>query len=132
MGGELWLASVTPLMAVRLVWAGLLLVCPGALARATGSGPGDGTWRVVARVLGARHLAEAVLELRGTRGRDELAAVVDCLHALSVTAYAALDRRNRHPALFDALVAWAFATWSWRCVSGGDEAGGSSPVLIGT
>jgi len=128
---EFKLGPVTPLMAVRLVWGGLLVGFPGALERVAGSRPSDTSWRVVARLLGARHLAEVALELRGTRERTQLAAVVDSLHALSVTAYVALDRRHRRAALLDALMAWGFATWSWRSVAGGG-ADGLSPVLIGS
>lgn len=129
--GRFKLGPVTPLIAMRVAWGGVLVVFPGALDRVAGSRSSDSSWRVVARLLGARHLAEALLELRGTRERNQLAAMVDSLHALSVTAYVALDRRHRRAALLDALMAWGFATWSWRSVSGG-AAAGPSPVLIGS
>lgn len=84
-------------------------------------------------MLGTRHLAEAALELRRPARRTaELVAVVDSLHALSVTAYAALDPRGRRAAMMDGLVAWGFATWSWRSVRGCGRRARSSPVLIGS
>ncbi len=123
---------MTPLVAVRLAWAGLLLGFPRLVERAAGGGANDRTWLVLARVLGTRHLIEAGLELKGTPPRAELAAVVDSLHALSVTALVSFDRRRWRAALLDALMAWVFAAWSWRSVAGPRVRARTSPVLIGS
>jgi hypothetical protein len=96
---------------VRAAWGGALLVAPGAvLALTTRSDPAFlGAARTVLRVLGARHLVQAGVELRRP-GAAVLGAgaVVDGLHAASGVTLAALDRRWRRSALLDAAVATGF------------------------
>lgn len=61
----------------------------------------------MARILGLRHLAQALLlDLGGTRGRLLLGATVDATHALSMVGLAVLgSERHRHPAALDAALA---------------------------
>ncbi|MDN5749977.1 MAG: hypothetical protein L0H64_15925 [Pseudonocardia sp.] len=96
---------------VRVAWGGLLLIAPGAVLAVTiRSDPAFlGTARAVLRVLGARHLVQAGVELTAPRPAVlAVAAVVDGLHAASGLAYGALDPRWRRSALLDAAVAAGF------------------------
>ncbi len=122
---------------VTLVRAGYgvgLVVAPGTLIKLTG-GPGAvsrdppggrgeaaaraeagaARARMVARVLGVRHLAQAAFTA-GTEWADPGnplplggGAAVDALHAASMLGLGALDRRVRRTALTDALLETALA-----------------------
>jgi hypothetical protein len=90
---------------------GVALCCaPGpitGLVGGTSSTPGD---RAVARVLGARHVAQAVVTLgRPTPAVLALGAGADVLHSASMVALAVLDRPRRRLGAADALIAAAFA-----------------------
>ena len=77
-------------MGVRFVWGALLLVAPGPLLRMLSGRPGDGFLRVIVRILGARHIAEAIFDRDGSRGRLALSAAVDTVHAGSAMAWGIL------------------------------------------
>ncbi len=98
----------SPDLQVRLAWGALLLVRPGVGVRVLGGRSTEGAdW--VMRVLGARHVIEAGLELRhGPRWR-RAGGVVDALHSASALGFAQIDRRWRRVARADALVAAGFA-----------------------
>jgi hypothetical protein len=102
-----------------------LVLAPGALIRLTGrpapvpGGSGDaaaraeaarGRARGVARVLGARHLAQAGLTAAaqwadpGSPGSFGLGAAVDLVHAASMVGLGAIDRRVRRTTFADAAV----------------------------
>lgn len=102
---------------VRAAWGGALLIAPGAvLAVTTRCDPAFlGTARTVLRVLGARNLVQACVELRLPRP-SVLAAAVDGLHAASGLAYGALDPGWRRSALLDAAVAAGFCLSTARSV----------------
>jgi len=102
------------LTSTRIAWAALLLVAPDLVMRALDGPPPDRRWRIVARVLGLRHLAEAWFERSGRPSRLSGAALVDTLHALSVVGYATLDPLHRRASLADASVAGCFAVYGWR------------------
>ncbi len=90
---------------------GVLLVCaPDPVVRRYGGHPADRRARVVARILGARHLTQAVLTL-GTPGPTVLALGVeaDLAHAASMLGLGAVDRARRRAALIDAAGAGSFA-----------------------
>lgn len=95
---------------VRLVYGATLLAAPGTLIKLTCAHPADSRARLVARVLGARHCAQAAL-VGGTRAplAHELATAVDLLHALSMAGLAVFDRTYRRAEVFDGCVATAFA-----------------------
>ncbi|MGH9103803.1 MAG: hypothetical protein ACRDYD_12605 [Acidimicrobiales bacterium] len=92
------------LAVIRAGWGVLLLAAPGAVLRAGGMGAHASPWRSVVRVLGARHLAQALTEPGAGRTSLRLGAAVDALHLLSDLALALADRRRRRPALSDAAV----------------------------
>ena len=77
---------------VRAAYGASLLAAPGAVVRTVSGKPADGPSAIVARVLGARHIAQAA-----TVGRSErrlllaAGAATDGLHALSMVALAAFD-----------------------------------------
>jgi hypothetical protein len=87
-----------------------LLLAPGAVMRvASGRTMGQAP-KVVGRILGARHLVQAlVVERVGTRNRLLAGTAVDAAHALSMIWLATLDRGCRRPATYDALIATGLA-----------------------
>jgi hypothetical protein len=94
---------------IRLIYGSLLLIAPGRLV-GRGRDRADARFRFVARVLGARHVLQAVVTaLRPTATVRRGGAVVDCLHAATDLGCAVLDRRRRGPASVDAGVALALA-----------------------
>ncbi|MFI7427694.1 hypothetical protein ACIBPB_11980 [Micromonospora sp. NPDC049836] len=93
---------------VRLVWAGLLLLAPGALLRPVG--PATTAALTTLRVLGARHLVQTIVtSWRPTRAVLAAGAAVDGIHAVTALALAAADPRQRHAALADSAVATCWA-----------------------
>jgi len=106
----------------RLMWASVLLVAPSRLVALTatgprvGSGSGDpaqaGAGEVAtARVLGARHVVQATVELACGPCWRRTGVVVDVAHGVSMLAIAAASPRWRRAALSDASVAAAFAAF---------------------
>ena len=97
---------------VRGAWGLTLVAVPGWLITKCG-GEATRRSRGVARVLGARHLLQAVVEARGGRrpggGRSVLGRSVDLSHAGTAVALAATDRRWRRVASLDAVIATGFA-----------------------
>jgi len=95
--------------AARACYGAALLCAPGlALGLVTGQAPGQRA-RAVARILGARHLAQAVLTLWRPRPAVFLAgAGIDACHAVSMVALAAWDPRMRRAGIADAAAAAAF------------------------
>jgi hypothetical protein len=98
------------LQMARAGYGGALLRQPGGAIRlATGHLPGRRACRV-ARLLGARHLAQATLTaLVPQPGVFVAGAGVDALHAASMIMLAAADRTARRAALTDAVVEADFA-----------------------
>ena len=101
------------LTGLRFAYGTALLVLPSqALARATGA-PVDRRAAWLARVLGARELAQAELTRRRPTREVLLAgAVVDVLHAASMVGLAAADRERRRLALHNATSAVLLALGS--------------------
>ena len=95
--------------AVRACYGAALLCAPGpALGLATGQAQSPRA-RLVVRILGARHLAQAVLTLWRPRRAVYLAgAGIDACHAASMLALAAAEPRVRGAGIADALAATAF------------------------
>ncbi|MBS2963341.1 hypothetical protein KGA66_09815 [Actinocrinis puniceicyclus] len=87
-----------------------LLARPDALIRFSSAHPADPQARRVARILGARHCAQAAL-VGSTRAplAHRLATAVDVLHALSMAGLAVADRKYRRAAIIDGCIAAAFA-----------------------
>lgn len=108
---------------VRLVWGAVLLWQPAAAVRATG-GPATATGTTVARTLGARHVAQAILLIAVERNPllrppparrivRRLAAGADALHALSAVVLALAGVASRAWAA-DTAVATTFAAATWH------------------
>jgi hypothetical protein len=103
-------STVNPFVAVRAGYGAILLLAPDRVSRrATGRTP-DRISRAVVRILGARHLTQAVMSI-GTSSRvvQALGAEVDALHSLSMLGLAAVDPPRRRGALIDAAIAGCFA-----------------------
>src|SRR5579875_1208561 len=83
-------------------WGLLLLAAPGRLPRVAG-GADTPAVRVAARLLGARHVAEALI-LSATQGRPARRWIigVDAIHAASMVALATVSVRLRRDALLSA------------------------------
>jgi len=103
-------AAVNAFPMVRAGYGVLLASAPGTVARRYAGHPADRRTRVVARILGVRHLTQAVLTL-GTPGPTVLALGVeaDLAHAISMLGLAAVDRSRRRAALVDGVGAGCFA-----------------------
>ena len=101
------------LPAARACYGAALLCAPGlALGLFAGQAPSRRA-RAVTRILGARHLAQAVLTLWRPRPAVFLAgAGVDACHAASMLALAVADPRMRRAGVADAVTAAAFSTTS--------------------
>ena len=99
--------------AARACYGAALLCAPGlALGLFTGQAPSRRA-RAVTRILGARHLAQAVLTLWRPRPAVFLAgAGVDACHAASMFALAVADPRMRRAGVADAVTAAAFTATS--------------------
>jgi hypothetical protein len=97
------------LPALHGLLGGVLLVAPRRLLRRLGVPP-DSATLVTARVLGARHLAQAAaLRRRQDRAAVGLGATTDVLHGASMLALAKLSRPHRRAALASALAAATLA-----------------------
>jgi hypothetical protein len=104
---------------VRAGWGLALLLAPDLVVRRLGgASPGRAT-RAVARVLGARHVSQAVLTM-AVPSRQVLrwGGFADLAHATTDLVAAAADVRYRRAALIDAGIA---ATLGVRSVHAGDR-----------
>jgi hypothetical protein len=102
---------MTQLLSVVRGAYGIALCCaPGALIGLAGGPAGDQRARAVARILGARHVTQAVLSAaRPNPAVLAAGAGADALHAASMAALALPDTPCRRIAGTDALIAAAFA-----------------------
>lgn len=92
----------------RGCWGLVLLAAPGPLIAGLG-GSDSHRARTVARVLGARHVAQAVFEAKASPAWRPVGRLVDAAHAASAVALAAADRRWRRIGFIDAAIATTFA-----------------------
>ena len=133
-------ASVT--LVARAAYGAGLLCAPGPAIQLGIGGQPDSRTCAVARVLGARHLAQAgVTAACPSRAVLLTGAGTDLAHAASMLAVAAVDRRKRRASLADAATATTFAaaglitarssgSWSsgsWAAVVRRSRAGGRRP-----
>jgi hypothetical protein len=93
------------LAAVHAAWGTELLLHPDAMLARCHAPGGRGT-ELVARILGARHVAQAAL----LRRRPGLGALVDAAHAASMLPLAARRPDVRRAALISAAVSGALGT----------------------
>ncbi len=95
---------------VRVGWGAVLLVAPRPVLAGVHHVRVDRASLVVARVLGARQVAQGVVTVaRPDPTVAGLGVVVDVLHAASMVGLAAVDRGRARGALTEAAVA---ATWA--------------------
>lgn len=94
----------------RTVYGSFLVLTPGVVVRTVSGKPADRAPAVVARILGLRHLAQALaIDRAGTRDRLLVGAAIDAAHALSMFGLAALNEGYRRPAALDAVLATGLA-----------------------
>ncbi len=94
----------------RTLYGATLLLAPNLLIGAVSSREASGASVTVARILGARHLMQALtLERSASRLWLGVGAAVDGLHSLSMVALAALSGGYRRPAAYDAVFAGLLA-----------------------
>lgn len=92
---------------VRVAWGGILLAGPAAVIAAL-RGPVVSTSVTIARILGARHAVQGLIEIAWpTRGR--VGVLVDVAHSLSAVCLGIGAARWRRVALTDSVIAAAFA-----------------------
>jgi hypothetical protein len=104
-------ATAGALQVVRAGYGATLLLLPGPVIRLCTGRPAGHRTRNVARLLGARHLAQAAVTA-GTGPSAEslgIGAAIDITHAASMAGLAMADRRVRRVTLTDALIETAFA-----------------------
>lgn len=95
---------------VRLGYGVALLVDPQAMGRRMTGTPLDTRATLAARVLGVRHVVQALACLtHGTPLVRHLGQATDLLHAASMGALAAYDPARRREAMTDGTVALTFA-----------------------
>lgn len=98
------------LIAVRVLWGSALLLAPEMVLYDLPHQRIDRPARAFARVLGTRHLIQAVVTSRGgTRGWVRAGAAVDATHAATMVALAALRPDRRKLALTNVATATALA-----------------------
>ncbi len=103
-------AGPRALQLIRAAYGSALILLPGpAIQLATGRLPSRRAC-LVARVLGARHLAQAALTAVVRRpGTFAAGGEIDAVHATSMLLLAAASKPERRAALADALAEFAFA-----------------------
>lgn len=90
----------------RLAYGAPLLFASGVVLRMISGGRADGIFAAMARILGSRHVAQALtLDRARSRGWVLLGARVDLLHALSMAGAAVLSRDYRRAVSLDAALA---------------------------
>lgn len=102
------------LEALRALYGLVELAAPDAVTAALLGRAPDHRMRVVIRILGARHVAQAALTLAAPRAMHRVGGVVDLLHAGSMVGLAVLDPRRRRAAALNAVIATLFGAGELR------------------
>jgi hypothetical protein len=99
-----------------------LSIAPRSMLALLGGAGGDSgrAPRLVLRVLGIRHVAQALAERRYGRDAVRIGAYVDGIHALSGLGFGCRDRRWRRAALTDAAITTGFALVGRRVAAAPD------------
>ena len=97
---------------IRLVWATTLLAAPAAILDALG-GPVDSTSVSVARILGARHAAQGLVEVATWPKWRRAGFFTDAAHSLTAVGLGVSAPRWRRVGLTDSSIAAAFALAGW-------------------
>ncbi len=94
----------------RLAYGTALAIQPRLLARRTGNTRSDHAFSAVVRVLGLRHIVQALVTAAyPSRRVTQLGTAADALHATTDITFGLLKRRRAAPAFTDAGVAIGFA-----------------------
>ncbi|MBT0773412.1 hypothetical protein KIH74_30985 [Kineosporia sp. J2-2] len=101
-----------------------LLLRPAGVIRAVGADPATPGLLPAARVLGARHLAQAAAVGLRPGAPAGWAVLIDTLHAASMIGLAAVAPGHRRAALASAAVAGALGAGQW---ASRPQPGGSAP-----
>ncbi|GAA5028028.1 hypothetical protein GCM10023258_23230 [Terrabacter aeriphilus] len=108
-------AAGVPLEVGRAAYGISGMVAPAWLAGHELHGVPDDTTVGVARMLGVRHLAQAVAVVAaGVPEAHRAGALVDGLHAMSMVAWAAATGRDRRYFVTSAVLATSLAVLEWR------------------
>jgi hypothetical protein len=107
--GSRWGRAAPGPLLIRTAWGLLLVIAPGRVLQAMGGVDESRTPRRIMRILGARHLVEAVAESSLGGSAREVGVWVDGLHAMTSLAFAWRNGRWRRAASTDAAVASGFA-----------------------
>lgn len=104
-------AEVDLFRGLRAGWGMLLIAAPSETLRAVAGTAPHPVARQVARLLGARELAQAFLI--NNQRRAMIGSAVDELHAASMVALAVSQPKWRRLALASAAIAGAFGATTW-------------------
>lgn len=99
---------------LRVLYGLLELVSPDTSSIATLGRKPDPRMRAIIRVLGARHVAQALLTIAKPSTMHRLGGTVDLIHAASMVGLAALDRKRRSAAAVSAGAATFFGVAELR------------------
>jgi hypothetical protein len=102
------------LISLHALYGAAMLVAPGTLCR---DAPDPGRARALARLLGARHLGEALLTWRTNPDWMLLSASLDGLHGASMLLIARMSPPWRRLTLASAAGAWVLSAYSLHCCS---------------
>ncbi|OMH24745.1 hypothetical protein BKD30_07710 [Tersicoccus phoenicis] len=105
---------MNPLEVARAAYGITELAAPAGVEFVLTRVRADGRTRAVARILGGRHVLQALLLANASSGAHRLGAFVDATHALSMVGLALVDRSRRRTALASAAVALGFAVAEFR------------------
>lgn len=108
---------------IRAGWGAVLLAAPAEVLGHLHGVQVDRKAIVVTRILGARHLAQALLS-GSDPGPEVLAAGVwvDTVHSATALGLAAIDRRRARGGVTDAVVAASWAGLGWHHLRTGKAA----------
>jgi hypothetical protein len=95
-----------------LAWGTALVVVPGWVLRVIGAGDTGPTPRRIVRVLGARHLLQAVTEVAGGDRARGAGVAVDAIHGATDVAFGCVAPRWRRAAFTDAAITFGFAKFA--------------------
>lgn len=97
-------------LAVRAGYGAILLLAPDRVIRIATRHRPDRASRAVVRILGARHLTQAIVSVgASSRVVAVVGAEVDAVHSMSMLGVAALSPPHRRGGLIDAVAAGSFA-----------------------
>lgn len=105
---------------IRAGWGAVLLAAPAEMLDHIHGVQVDRKALVVTRILGARHVAQALLS--GVNPGPEVLAAgvwVDAVHSATALGLAVVDRRRARGGVTDAVVAASWAALGWRHLRAG-------------